>query len=235
MKELISGAAKLGIQLDDRQVDRFRLYYDELVEWNRRVNLTAIVDYGEVQVRHFLDSLTVAPLVGERTSRLIDIGSGAGFPGVPLKIARPAIGLTLVESVQKKAAFLQHLADRLGLDGVEVVAGRAETLAHDERYRERFDIAICRAVAGLATLAELSLPFCAVGGRFIAMKKGDIGGEVASSEKAVEILGGGLAGVGPVDMDEFEGERRSLVVVDKLEPTPDKYPRRPGIPRKRPL
>lgn len=235
MDKLTAGAAKLGVQLDDQQVDSYRLYYEELVEWNRRVNLTAIVDYEEVQVRHFLDSLTVSSLIEDKPCRLVDIGSGAGFPGVPLKIARPAIGLTLVESVNKKAAFLQHLADRLGLEGVEVVAGRAETLAHDERYRERFDVAICRAVAGLATLAELSLPFCTIGGRFIAMEKGDIGDEVASSERAVELLGGRLSEVWPVELEEFEGDRRSLVIVDKLTPTPDKYPRRPGMPRKRPL
>jgi 16S rRNA (guanine527-N7)-methyltransferase len=235
MDELIAGAAKLGIELTPEQVSSFEMYYRQLVEWNRRVNLTAIVEYEGVQVKHFLDSLTVAPLIGDHPSRLIDIGSGAGFPGVPLKIACPGIDLTLVESVNKKAAFLHHLVDRLKLDRLEVVAGRAETLAHDERYREQFDIAICRAVAGLATLAELSLPFCAVGGRFIAMKKGGIGDEVASSEKAIDMLGGKLAGVRPVELDEFGGDERSLVIIDKLSPTSDKYPRRPGIPRKRPL
>jgi len=235
MDKLIAGAAELGIRLDDQQVDRFRLYYEELVDWNRRVNLTSVVDYEDVQVRHFLDSLTAAPLVGSESSRVIDIGSGAGFPGVPLKIVFPDIALTLVESVNKKAVFLRHLVDCLGLDGVEVAAGRAETLAHDGRYRERYDIAISRGVAALSTLAELLLPFCAVGGRFIAMKKGEIDGEIASSAKAIESLGGKLAEVRPVDIAEFKGERRSLVVIDKLEPTPDKYPRRPGMPRKRPL
>lgn len=235
MDKLISGAAKLGVELTPAQVSGFEVYYRELVEWNRRVNLTAIVDYEGVQVRHFLDSLTVAPLIGDKPCRLLDVGSGAGFPGVPLKIACPAIGLTLVESVNKKAAFLRHLVDLLGLDGVEVIAGRAETLAHDERYRGRFDVVLSRGVASLATLAELSLPFCCVGGVFVAMKKGDIGDEVASSEKAIEILGGKLAEVRPVELDEFRGEKRSLVLVDKLEPTPDKYPRRPGIPCKRPL
>jgi len=235
MDKLIAGAARMGIELTAEQVSSFEVYYGELEEWNRRVNLTAIVDREGVQVKHFLDSLTVAPLIGDHVLHLIDIGSGAGFPGVPLKIACPGIDLMLVESVNKKAAFLRHLVARLNLEGVEVAAGRAETLAHDERCRERFDIAVCRAVAGLATLAELSLPFCCVGGRFIAMKKGDIDNEVASSERAVELLGRKLVEVKPVELDEFEGERRSLVLVDKLEPTPDKYPRRPGVPRKRPL
>jgi 16S rRNA (guanine527-N7)-methyltransferase len=235
MDRLTAGAAKLGIKLTPEQVSGFEMYYRELVEWNQRVNLTAIVDYEGVQVRHFLDSLTVAPLIGDHPLRLIDIGSGAGFPGIPLKIACPGVELTLVESVNKKAAFLRHLIARLNLEGVELVAGRAETLAHEERYRESYDIALSRGVASLATLAELSLPFCAIGGRFIAMKKGDIGDEVASSERAIEMLGGKLAEVRLVELDEFRGERRWLVLVDKLEPTPDKYPRRPGIPRKRPL
>lgn len=235
MDKLIAGAAKLGIGLTPEQVSSFEVYYSELEEWNRRVNLTAIVDYEGVQVKHFLDSLTVAPLIGDHPSRLIDIGSGAGFPGIPLKVVYPGIDLTLVESVNKKAAFLRHLVARLDLEGVEVAAGRAETLAHDERYRELFDITICRAVASLATLAELSLPFCRIDGRFIAMKKRNIGDEVASATEAIDILGGKLAGVRPVEMEGFEGEKRSLVIVDKLTPTPDKYPRRPGIPRKRPL
>jgi 16S rRNA (guanine527-N7)-methyltransferase len=235
MDKLIAGAARMGMGLTPEQVSSFEIYYAEMVDWNRRVNLTSVVDYDEVQMKHFLDSLTAVPLVGDESSRVIDIGSGAGFPGVPLKIACPGIELTLVESVNKKAVFLRHLVGRLALVGVEVAAGRAETLAHDSRYRERYDIALSRGVANLSTLAELALPFCAVGGRFIAMKKGDIGDEVASSERAIEMLGGKLAEVRPVELDEFEGDKRSLVIIDKLVPTPDNYPRRPGIPRKRPL
>jgi len=234
MELLISGALKLGIHLDALQVERFRRYYDELDEWNRRINLTSIVDYDEVQLKHFLDSLTAAPLVGGQ-SRVIDIGSGAGFPGLPLKLALPGMELTLVESVGKKAAFLTHMVETLGLEGVEVVSERAEALAHDGRYRQRYDVALSRGVANLSTLAELALPFCAVGGRFIAMKKGDIGEETALSAKAIGILGGKLAEVRPVDIEEFRGERRSLVIVDKVSDTPERYPRRAGIPRKRPL
>ncbi len=235
MDKLIAGAARMGMGLTPEQVSSFEIYYAEMVDWNRRVNLTSVVDYDEVQMKHFLDSLTAVPLVGDESSRVIDIGSGAGFPGVPLKIACPGIELTLVESVNKKAVFLRHLVGRLALVGVEVAAGRAETLAHDSRYRERYDIALSRGVANLSTLAELALPFCAVGGRFIAMKKGDIGDEVALSERAIEMLGGKLAEVRPVELDEFRGERRSLVIIEKLSPIPDRYPRRPGIPRKRPL
>lgn len=233
MEKLIAGAAKLGLFLTSLQVERFQRYYDELVGWNRRVNLTAIVDYEEVQVKHFLDSLTVAPLIDE-SCRLLDVGTGAGFPGIPLKILFPDIALTLVESVKKKAAFLDHLVDCLGLDGVEVIAERAEVMAHDERYRERYDVVVSRGVADLATLAELTLPFCVVGGLFIAMKKGDIENEVMAADNAIHTLGGRLREERRVELKEL-GEDRVLVVVDKLASTPGRYPRRAGIPKKRPL
>jgi len=233
MEKLIAGAGKLGLSLTPLQVELFQRYYEELVEWNRRVNLTAIVDYEGVQLKHFLDSLTVAPLINE-SCRLLDIGTGAGFPGLPLKIVFPDIAVTLVDSVHKKAAFLSHLVDRLSLDGVEVIAERAETLAHDERHRERYDVAVSRGVADLATLAELTLPFCVVGGLFIAMKKGDIEVEVMAADNAIHALGGRLREERRVELKEL-GEDRVLVVVDKIVATPERYPRRPGIPKKRPL
>ena len=234
MEKLIAGAQKLGLSLTTEQVTLFQTYYEELIRWNRRVNLTAIVDYEEVQIKHFLDSLTIAPLINE-SCRLLDVGTGAGFPGVSLKIVFPDIAVTLVESVKKKAAFLDHLVDCLGLDGVEVIAERAETLAHDERHRERFDVAVSRGVADLATLAELTLPFCVVGGIAVAMKKGDIEDEISGASKAIDVLGGRLREVRPVELAEFAGEARSLVIIEKCSPTPQRYPRRPGIPKKRPL
>lgn len=246
VERLIDGAKRLGLPLTAEQVASFQLYYEELVRWNRRVNLTAIVDYEEVQLKHFLDSLTVALALKEMPSRILDIGTGAGLPGVPLKILYPGIGLTLVDSVHKKAAFLHHLIDVLGLEGVEVLAERAEKLAHDESYRQRFDVVLSRGVAKLATLAELALPFCSLGGAFIAMKKGEIDEEVSAAAKAIDILGGRLRDVKPVRLEtlemndgegwgEFEKEKRVLVIIDKLTPTPQRYPRRPGIPQKRPL
>jgi 16S rRNA (guanine527-N7)-methyltransferase len=235
MEKLIAGAQKLGLSLTKEQVTLFQTYYEELIRWNRRVNLTAIVDYEEVQIKHFLDSLTIAPLIGNMSGRLLDVGTGAGFPGVPLKIIFPDIAVTLVESVKKKAAFLDHLVDCLGLDSVEVIAERAETLAHDERHRERFDVAVSRGVADLATLAEITLPFCVVGGIAVAMKKGDIEDEVSGASKAIDVLGGRLREVRPVELAEFAGEARSLVVIEKVSSTPERYPRRPGIPKKRPL
>jgi len=233
VERLIEGAKRLGLPLTAEQVACFQLYYEELVRWNRRVNLTAIVDYEEVQLKHFLDSLTVALALEGMPSRVLDIGSGAGLPGVPLKILYPGIGLTLVDSVHKKAAFLHHLIDVLGFEGVEVIAERSEKLAHDERYRQRFDVVLSRGVARLATLAELALPFCSLGGAFIAMKKGEIGEEVSAAANAIDVLGGRLREVKRVSLGEIE--KRALVVVDKINHTPQRYPRRPGIPQKRPL
>lgn len=234
MERLVAGAGELGLTLSPEQVERFRLYRRELIEWNERVNLTTIVDCAEVQTKHFLDSLSVLLCVRQSRGRVVDVGAGAGFPGVPLKIVYPGIALCLVESRRKKADFLNHLVCRLGLSGVDVVVGRAEELAHDKAYREMFDVVVSRAVARLDTLAELALPFCTVGGVFIAQKKGDIGGEVAEAETAIHTLGGRLREVRPVILDEL-GEERYLVAVEKRAGSPLHYPRRPGIPQRRPI
>ncbi len=238
MQKLISGAQKLGIQFSSEQIDRFNLYYRELVDWNERMNLTSITDYDDVQVKHFLDSLTVTAAFElpdiKQGLKLIDIGSGAGLPGIPLKIVRSDIRLVLLEATSKKAVFLRHVVNRLGLDNVEVITGRAEVIAHNTQYREKYDLALSRAVASLPTLAELTLPFCRVGGRFIAQKKGDIKSEVLRAEKAIEMLGGRLREVKPIELGEPE-DKRCLVVIDKISPSPVAYPRRPGVPAKRPL
>ncbi len=202
------------------------------------MNLTAITDYEEVQVKHFLDSLTVTlagqPQISQAETHLIDVGSGAGIPGLPLKILFPSIRLVLLDSTAKKAAFLHHLKDKLGLDNVEIVVGRAEAVAHLSEYRERFDIVLSRAVAPLPTLVELALPFCTIGGSFIAQKKGGVDLEVSRATKAISLLGGNLRGVKRVDLEEFTDERQ-LIIIDKLSVTPHQYPRRPGIPAKRPI
>ena len=238
MESLEAGAGRLGLKLSAKQLEQFHIYWEELVEWNRRVNLTGITGYQEVQTKHFLDSLTVClvwpPPRANAVLRIIDIGTGAGIPGVPLKILFPEIRLVLLEATEKKAAFLRHISDRLVLADVEVVTGRAEDVARQRRYRESFDIVVSRAVAPLVTLAELALPFCAIGGSFIAQKKGDLASEISRAGKAINLLGGRLREVRTVNLEEFSDERQ-LVVIDKELATPELYPRRPGIPSKRPL
>ncbi len=237
MKKLESGAEKLGVNLSAQQQAQFETYYRELIDWNRRINLTAITGYGEVQLKHFLDALTVAralPQPPGENLRLVDIGTGAGIPGIPLKILHPEIRLVLLEATAKKAQFLHHIVTLLGLGGVEIAVGRAEELAHRPAYRERFDLALSRAVAELPALVELTLPFCAVGGRFIAQKKGDIAGEVDRAGRAIHRLGGKLVGLETIDLPGV-AEERHLVIIDKVSPTPENYPRRPGIPAKRPI
>ena len=237
MDLLISGAAELGLHLTDHQVKRFHRYYQELISWNQQLNLTTIVAYPEVQTKHFLDSLTaslVLPADIKEAGRIIDIGAGAGFPGLPLKIAYPGLHLALLESVGKKSAFLAHLVDILELSRVEVHTGRAETLAFDPSLRESFDVVLARAVGPLPSLAELTLPFCRLGGVAVAFKKGKVEQEVQASLSALAILGGHLKERKSVEVKGLK-DGRLLVVVEKVKPTPEQYPRRPGMPRKRPL
>jgi 16S rRNA (guanine527-N7)-methyltransferase len=237
MEKLEAGAEKLGLQLSPAQVEQFQVYYQELIDWNRRLNLTAITDYEEVQVKHFLDSLTVV-LALERSlgkdMKLIDVGTGAGMPGIPLKIVWPDTKVVLLDATKKKSGFLEHIIRRLELKGVEIVVGRAEDIAHQPNYRQQFDLVLSRAVAALTTLVELTLPFCAVGGRFIAQKKGDIEEELQATKRAISLMGGRLTDVKKIELPEFTDERW-LVVIDKVRETPPQYPRRPGIPAKRPL
>ena len=236
MDKLIIGAQKLGLELTSGQLEQFHIYYEELVDWNKRVNLTAITDYEEVQIKHFLDSLTVtlAWQPSKTVPRLIDVGTGAGIPGLPLKILFPRIKLVLLEATAKKAVFLHYLHQKLKLDNVEIVVGRAEEVAHLAQYREKFDTVLSRGVAPLPTLVELTLPFSKIGGSFIAQKKGDISQEISQSITAVSTLGGSLREIKEVELAEFTDERQ-LIIIDKISPTPPKYPRRPGIPSKRPL
>jgi 16S rRNA (guanine527-N7)-methyltransferase len=236
MEKLEVGAEKLGLQLDEKELKQFQTYYEELLDWNQRMNLTSITDYEQVQINHFLDALTVT-LAWKPESpqpKVIDIGAGAGIPGIPLKIVFPQIHLVLLEATAKKASFLSHIVKKLELSDVEIAVGRAEDIAHQNEYREQCNIVLARGVAELAALAELTLPFCTIGGLVIAHKRGDIQEELQRAEKAISILGGRLKEVRPVTLVEFP-DNRSLVVIEKVSHTPDKYPRRAGMPAKRPL
>lgn len=235
MEKLKSGAKKLGLGLNSEQFERFDAYYRELVDWNQRINLTAITDYEEVQIKHFLDSLTIAlAWQPARGNNVIDVGTGAGMPGIPLKIAFPDIKLVLLEATAKKVSFLHHIKEKLGLNDVEIIVGRAEEVAHVAQYRERFGLVLSRAVAPLPTLVELTLPFTAIGGSFIAQKKGRVDDEIAQADRAIGLLGGRVGEVKKIEMAEFADERY-LIVIDKTSPTPEQYPRRPGMPGKKPL
>ena len=244
MTLLAEGAAALGVSLSDAQMEQFRLYARELADWNRRVNLTAISGHEETQARHFLDSLTVClPFRDENAAlparlpgvaRVVDVGSGAGFPGLPLKLAFPQLELHLIESVGKKTAFLEHIAGALELGGVTAHTGRAETLARDPALRDSFDLALVRGVARLPLLLEYALPFCRDGGRTVALKHGGLASELAEAEFALSELGGRRAGVFQVTLPGLTDDR-VVAVFDKVAPTPERYPRRAGIPAKRPL
>ena len=237
MELLTRGAEGLNLCLTPEQVQMFKDYYQELTSWNRRMNLTAIVEYQEAQTKHFLDSLTTSLVLSDRVreyGRVMDIGSGGGFPGVPLKVVFPGIHLALMDSVGKKTTFLTHLVSFLGLTDVEVYTGRAEDLALNPRLRESFDVVVSRGIASMRILMELTLPYCRVGGMVVTLKKGDIASEVVSSLHAMEVLGGRIRESRGVDVEGLR-DGRVLVVVDKVKHTPTKFPRRPGLPRKHPL
>jgi 16S rRNA (guanine527-N7)-methyltransferase len=240
MQRLLDGVQALGLNLTAEQQAGFQLYYEELVAWNHKFNLTAITEYEQVQIRHFLDSLSC--LLAKETqmaltqpgARFIDVGAGAGFPGIPLKVVCTSARLTLVEATGKKVAFLQHAIQRLGLSNATAIKARAEELAHNPDHREQYDLALVRAVAELPVVVEYTLPFCRVGGWVVA-QKGEAGAaEAWNAERAISLLGGELRRVVPVELPGLP-EDRSLVVIEKLSPTPAIYPRRAGIPRKRPL
>jgi 16S rRNA (guanine527-N7)-methyltransferase len=236
MKKFASLAeSTLGISLTPAQGACFKLYEQELLDWNQRMNLTAIRTPEEVQSKHFLDSLSCWLVMREAPcNRVIDVGSGAGFPGIPLKILQPGMQLTLVESIGKKVAFCQHLVQRLHLEHVTVLQERVESLGQQPTHRQAYDWALARAVAVMPVLVEYLLPLVRVGGKMLAMKGESAHREAQQAERAIRLLGGHLSKIVPVLLPGVT-EERYLVVVDKVAATPADYPRRVGIPAKKPL
>jgi 16S rRNA (guanine527-N7)-methyltransferase len=253
MELLKDGARALGLHLSRQHLNAFRIHYSELGVWNRRFNLTTITGYEEVQIKHFLDSLTcliALPIPGaEAQGRLpsvipistreapllcMDVGTGAGFPGLPLKVVRPSLHMTLLDASRKKVEFLKHVVRCLDLEGAVPLWARAEDVGQDPHHRERYDIVLSRAVADLAVLAEYCLPLCRKGGCFIAQKAANIEAELEKASVALELLGGKLREVRRLRLPGHR-DPRSLIVIDKVDPTPGDYPRRPGVPSKRPL
>lgn len=236
MEKLAQAAySLLGIRLTPAQLSAFSCYEQELLDWNRRINLTAIESPEQVRVKHFLDSLSCWLVMRDAPiSKVVDVGTGAGFPGLPLKIFNPRFSLTLIESVGKKAAFCSHIIQKLRLEDVRVIAERAEVVGQDPEHRERYDWAIARAVANLPVLIEFLLPLVRVGGKALAMKGSNAPAEAQMAEGAIRLLGGKLQRLVSVTLPGV-AEERYLVVVDKIAVTPKNYPRRAGIPAKRPL
>ena len=226
---------KLNINLTEHQKEQFDRYYEMLVEWNNVMNLTGITDYDEVNLKHFTDSLTLVRNIDmNKIDAVIDIGTGAGFPGLPIKIAFPHIHVVLLDSLNKRIKFLNAVIEELDLADVETLHGRAEDYAKRKEYREQFDFVVSRAVANLASLSEYCLPYVKAGGFFVPYKSGSIDEELAEAEKAVSVLGGKIKQVQRFTLPESDIER-TLVVVEKVKATPKKYPRKAGLPAKEPI
>ncbi len=231
---LRNGAHQLDLDLTPAQLDHFSRYADRLIEWNGRFNLTSIVEPREIVIKHFLDGLSAARSIPPGPIRLIDVGAGAGFPGIPIKLARPDISLVLLEATRKKCHFLQAVIDELKLDNTSIVNARAEEAGRMAEHREQYDVAIARAVAELSTLIEYLLPFVKIGRVAVAQKSKEVESETRKAEAAIAVLGGRLRAVTSVVVPELN-EPRYLVIIEKIDRTPERYPRRTGMPGKRPL
>ena len=225
---------ELNIRMTEKQLEQFLLYYEMLIEQNKVMNLTAITDYEEVMKKHFIDSLSLVKAYDlSKPVSVIDVGTGAGFPGVPLKIAFPNLQVTLLDSLNKRVSFLNSVIDTLGLTGIEAIHGRAEDFAKNS-LREKYDLCVSRAVANLSTLSEYCLPFVKVGGQFISYKSEKIAEEKIAAQNAIAILGGKVAAQMEFTLSDSD-IYRNLFVIEKVKSTPKKYPRKAGVPGKEPL
>lgn len=225
----------MNITLSDKQIEQFLIYYEMLVEWNEVMNLTAITEYEEVMKKHFLDSITLNQAFDvTKECTVIDVGCGAGFPGLALKIAYPNLKITLLDSLNKRINFLNAVIEKLGLTDIETVHGRAEDFAKTGKLRETFDVAVSRAVANLSTLSEYCLPYVKVGGYFIPYKSEKVRSEIEAAGKALSILGGSLEKKIEFTLPDTD-YYRNLLLIKKNKPTPNKYPRKAGLPSKEPI
>ncbi len=234
-KQFIEALAAKGIELSDEQIAQFRKYFELLVEWNEKMNLTAITDLEGVYLKHFYDSISPSLYFDfTKVKSVCDVGAGAGFPSIPIKICFPHLHVTIVDSLNKRITFLNHLSEELGLDHMEFVHARAEEFGQNVKYREQFDVVTARAVARLSVLSELCIPLAKQGGSFVALKAAAGAEELKDAKKAISTLGAALK-------EEFsfllpvEESERSLFVFDKIKQTPKKYPRKPGVPNKTPI
>jgi 16S rRNA (guanine527-N7)-methyltransferase len=235
LSRLEKGTKELGISLDDMQIEKFLIYYELLVEWNSFMNLTAITGFNDVCTKHFIDSISLCKCIdcnGEL--ELIDVGTGAGFPGIPLKIVFPNLKITLLDSLGKRVKFLNEVIKKLGLSDITAIHGRAEDFARPDQLREKFDVCVSRAVANLSTLSEYCLPYVKSGGYFVAYKSEKINEELKSADKAINILGGVIDEQVELILPGSD-LYSNLVRVKKIKSTPNKYPRKSGIPSKEPL
>lgn len=229
------GLDELQVSLTNEQFQQFLLYYEMLVEKNKVMNLTAITEYEDVVEKHFLDSLSLVKAVsldGKKT--ILDLGTGAGFPGIPLKIAFPNLKIVLMDSLNKRIVFLNEVISRLELKDIRAVHGRAEEMGRNQEYREKFDLCVSRAVANLSSLSEYCIPFVKKGGNFISYKSGDVKEELDQARKAMNVLGGNLKEVLKFQLPNTE-MGRSLIIVDKIKSTPRAYPRKAGTPSRDPI
>ena len=226
---------KLNIEINKEKEMKFIRFYQLLIEWNGKMNLTGITDFEEVVEKHFVDSLSIVKVTDlKKINNLVDIGTGAGFPGIPIKIMFPHVKVTLLDSLNKRIQFLNTVIEELGLHEIETLHGRAEDFAKKKEYREQYDLCVSRAVANLSTLSEYCIPFVREGGAFISYKAGDSKKEIEESRKAVKILGGKIQSVHEFQLPETE-INRTLVTILKEYPTAKKYPRKAGIPTKEPI
>ncbi len=231
--KLYDFAKQYEIEITEKQIEQLFAFYEMLIEKNKVMNLTAITEFDEVLTKHFIDSISLIQVCNlKKDIKILDMGTGAGFPGIPLKIIFPEIEICLADSLNKRILFIDEVIDRLGLKKIHTVHARAEDLAMNKEYREKFDVVVSRAVANLSTLSEYCVPFVKIGGKFISYKSGEVLEEVESSKSAVFLLGGKI-----VDVHNFliDDNKRSFIIIEKKQGTPKKYPRKAGVPSKKPL